>query len=175
MLQGSSDHQAGRAHIVVDDSVCNRECGYPCRGPLGFAFAGQSRAVATSVVSAFGIRLSSGEMARLSSFAKDGQRRIRHIVRLAGYGLNPGGEGVPRGCVGDGYAYLLDEDEESARPDCGAMDLARGPQVVGHQNEQEDVRAQCGGDGIPVAPDWPTCDGGDHQGNGADKDQALMG
>lgn len=82
---------------------------------------------------------------------------------------------MPRGCVADWDSYLLDEDEESAGPDRGTVKLARRPQVVGHKDEQEDVGAQCGDERIAVAPDWPTCDGGGHQGYGADKDEALVG
>ena len=57
-------------------------------------------------------------------------------------GLNPTGEGVPRGRFADGYSNLLYEDEESSRPECSAMHLARGPQVIGHQEEQEDAGEQ---------------------------------
>lgn len=92
-----------------------------------------------------------------------------------GDGLNPGGEGVPSGSFTDGYAYLLNEDEEGARPDRGAVNFARGPQVVGHQKEQEDIGKQCSGDGISLAEEGPAGDGSDHQGDRADEDEALVG
>ena len=97
------------------------------------------------------------------------------VISLAGDGLDPGGECVPGACVGDGYPNLLDDDEESARPDRDAMNAARRPQVVGHQNEQEDVGAKCGRERVPVTPDWPAGDGSDHQSYRADKDEALVG
>ena len=77
--------------------------------------------------------------------------------------------------MADRDSYLLDEDEEGAGPDGGAMKLACGPKIVGHNNEKEDVGRECGRDRIPVAPDWPTGDGGDHKCDGADKDQAFVG
>lgn len=82
---------------------------------------------------------------------------------------------MPGGGVADRDSYLLDEDEEGACPDGGAVNLACGPQIVGHKNEKEDVGRECGRDWIAVAPDWPTGDGGDHQCDGADEDEPFVG
>lgn len=82
---------------------------------------------------------------------------------------------MPGGGVADGYAYLLDEDEKDTGPDGGAVKPARGPQIVGDENEKEDVGDECGRDRIPVTPDRPTSNGGDHQCDGADKDEAFVG
>ena len=82
---------------------------------------------------------------------------------------------MPGSGVADGDPNLLNEDEEGARPDGGAVKLAGRPKVVGYKNEQEDVGHECGLERIPVTPDGPTGDGGDHQCDGADKDEAFVG
>ena len=82
---------------------------------------------------------------------------------------------MPGGGVADRDSYLLDGDEEGAGPDGGAVKLAGRPQIVGHKNQKEDVGRECGCDRITVAPDWPTGDRGDHQGDGADEDETFVG
>lgn len=80
---------------------------------------------------------------------------------------------MPGGGLADGYPYLLHEDEESARPEGRAMNLARGPQVVGHQDEQEDVGEQRRHSQISM-DHGPTGEGGDQQRSGGDEDEALV-
>ena len=60
----------------------------------------------------------------------------------AGMRYDPTGEGLPRGSFAHGYPYLLHEDEETSRPERNAINLARGPHVVGHQAQQKDVGEQ---------------------------------
>src|SRR5439155_1204293 len=80
-------------------------------------------------------------------------------------------------CAGlaDWHSYLLNKDEECARPERGAINLTRGPQVVGHQDEQEEIREQRRPDRISVNHgEGPTRDGGDHQCNRGDEDEAFV-
>src|ERR1700682_3285952 len=92
-----------------------------------------------------------------------------------GYRLNPTGKGVPRGRFADGYSYLLHEDQESACPERGAINLARGPQVVDHQDEQEEIREKRCPNRISVNQgEGPTRDGGDRQCNRGPEDEALV-
>src|ERR1700722_18630571 len=94
---------------------------------------------------------------------------------LTGGGLNPGREAVPGGGVADGYAYLLNEDEEGTRPEGGTVNFSRGPQIVRHQHQQEDVGQQRGGDRVSVTEQGPAGDGSDRQPDRADEDEALVG
>src|SRR6266849_1476501 len=96
-------------------------------------------------------------------------------LNSTGDGLGPTGEGVPRGRFADRDSYLLHEDEESSRPERGAMDLARGPQVIGRQHEQEDVGEQRSHNRISMDNgEGPTRDGGDQQRSRRDEDEALV-
>ena len=49
---------------------------------------------------------------------------------LTGQFLRPVGEGVPRGSLTDGDSDPLNDDQEKACPDGGAVDFAGGPPIV---------------------------------------------
>jgi hypothetical protein len=90
-------------------------------------------------------------------------------------GLDPAGKLVPYDGLADRYPDLLDEDQEGARPERRTVNLAGGPEVVGHHQKKKYVGKQGGRHCISM--DYgkgPTGDGGDHQSNGCDKDEALM-
>ena len=55
------------------------------------------------------------------------------------------------------------------------MKGARGPQIVDHQDEQEDGGEQRRHNRVSVDhEEGPTADGGDHQSNRGDEDEALV-
>jgi hypothetical protein len=58
----------------------------------------------------------------------------------AGVILDPSSEGMPQGGFTNGHAGLLNDDEENAGSERGAVDFASGPEVVGNQCKQEKVR-----------------------------------
>src|SRR6267378_1234966 len=99
----------------------------------------------------------------------------RFVLALAAVGLNPSGESVPRRCLADGYSYLLDEDEVSACPERSAMNLSRGPEVVGRQGEQKEIREQRRHWRSSVNEvDWPAGNRGDQQRRRCHDDEAFM-
>jgi len=95
---------------------------------------------------------------------------------LAAQRLRPSCEGVPCGGLADGEAYLLHDDEEGAGPNGGAMNFARGPQIVGREKEQESIGEESRNEGFPVNHGkGPAGDGSDHDSDGGDEDDALVG
>src|SRR5260370_1054139 len=94
---------------------------------------------------------------------------------LAAVTLNPRGESVPRRCFANRYADLLHEDEVSAGPERGAMNLSRGPEIVSPQGEQKQIgeqRRHCRFSENDV--DRPTRNCGDQQCRRRDDDEALV-
>ena len=85
------------------------------------------------------------------------------MLVLASHGLDPTGKGVPENRVADGRRYLFHKDEKSSCPERSAMNLTRGPQIVDHQNCQENIGEQRRSERISVnQSQGPTSDGGDH-------------
>jgi len=58
-------------------------------------------------------------------------------MRSPGEHLHPSGECVPDCGAADGNTKLLRDDQERTTPDGGAVQLARGPQVVCHQQQHK--------------------------------------
>ena len=58
---------------------------------------------------------------------------------LRAKGLHPSRKRVPSAGSCNRSANLLHEDEERARPKRRAMNFTRRPQVVGYQQEQENI------------------------------------
>ena len=82
---------------------------------------------------------------------------------------------MPDGGLTDGEAYLLDKDKEDAGPDCGAVNFARGPEIVSHQNEKKAVGEQRRYQRFSVDHrEGPARDGGDHDADGGDEDDAFV-
>jgi hypothetical protein len=78
--------------------------------------------------------------------------------------------------LADGEAYLLDEDEEGAGPDGGAMNFACGPQIVGREKEQESIGEESGNERFPVNHGkGPAGDGSDHDSDRGYQDDPLVG
>jgi len=94
---------------------------------------------------------------------------------LAEVGDDPVGEGVPEGGFAEGKADLLDKNQERSCPKGGAVDFSCGPEVVGDEEEQENVGEQTGDQDFPGAEgEGPAGDCGDHESSGGDVDIALM-
>ena len=95
---------------------------------------------------------------------------------LAAQSLRPCCEGVPGCGLADGEAYLLHDDEEGAGPNGGAMNFARGPQIVSREKEQESVGEERRNERFPVNHGkGPAGDGGDHDSDRGYQDDALVG
>jgi len=91
-------------------------------------------------------------------------------------GDDPVGEGVPEGGFAKGEADLLNENQECAGAERGAMNFTRGPVVVGDERKQKDVGEQGVDPNMSSAEgERPAGDGGDHQGGAGEIDIAFVG
>jgi len=94
----------------------------------------------------------------------------------AGEVLYPGGKGVPGGGFAEWDAELLGGDEERAGPERSSVQLAGGPEVVGYEGQQKDIREQRRDQGIVEDErERPAGDRRNHQRNRGDQDESFVG
>ena len=71
--------------------------------------------------------------------SREGRGNLGNLAGRAGQGLRPGGEGVPDCGAAHGNTKLSHHRHERNGPERGAMYLARGPKIVGHEQQQKNV------------------------------------
>src|SRR5439155_743366 len=95
------------------------------RSPIGRTVPWQSFATwVQNLARSFHFRRSTGNRAR---------QLLWRSVERTGEILHPRGETLPGDGSPDGTAHLLQDDQERAGPERGALNLSRGPQVVADQ------------------------------------------
>jgi hypothetical protein len=90
--------------------------------------------------------------------------------------LHPSGECLPNGGATQWNTKLLRDDQERATPDCGAVQLARGPQVVCHQQQQKKPAENSVqvGSARDCDEGWPL-GGSVHESDGREQNDAFVG
>jgi len=83
---------------------------------------------------------------------------------------------VPARGFTNGDSRLLDKDEENARPECGAVDFAGGPAIVGDQCAEKNIGESSVDRAFALAEGERQSRDGDHEDRGGrKKDVALVG
>src|SRR5215467_14686596 len=101
--------------------------------------------------------------------------KIPTSARSLGKRLNPTGKRMPGSSSPDWKPDLLNEDQETTRPQRGAMNSTSGPQVIACEQKQKNIRSdRCVGRFPVNQSNGPACDCRDQEPHGRDIDNSFV-